>query len=221
VSAIPLVGVGTYYTLADWKQCFSFRFDSDLTPSFLVSSSQYIDLNYQGGGIGEYQFYDATNETWDVSTCETHGNGRCAKMDCHSPDTKNWTLLGVYKEAFYASEWFEQLFKHAGYCLWDSNTYEFMHSRYGSWPEGCVDTGKTDEKGNELYLDVKPVAGGNVTVALYTDSICRTEYTGNQVSVEDAAGDKYVVGDNLRLFNDGMEVYKVSLTSFSACGYIR
>jgi hypothetical protein len=169
----------------------------------------YVDLNYEGGGIGEYQFWDAEDDAWDTTTCETHGDGRCAKMDCHEVDSTTWTLLGVYKEAAYASEWFEQLFKHAGYCLWSNDVYEFMHGRYDSWPEGCQDTGVADEKGNDLYLDLKPSAGANLTLALYTDNICKTEYTGNKVSVEDAAGDKFVTGENLQLFNDYMEVYKV------------
>lgn len=170
----------------------------------------YVDLNYIGGGIGEYQFWDAETSSWDTSTCQTHGNGRCAKMDCHSPDTNTWTLLGVYKEAAYSSEWYEQLFKHAGYCNWSNDVYDFMKERYDDWPEGCQDTDSTDEQGNSLYLDLKPAAGGNLTLALYTDSICKTEYMGTSVTVEDVAGDDFVTGSNLELFNDAMEYYKVS-----------
>lgn len=171
----------------------------------------YVDLDYKGGGIGEYQFWDPDNKKWDVTTCNQHGNGRCAKMDCHSPETNTWSLLGVYKEAFYASQWFEQLFKHAGYCLWSDDVYSFMQQHYNTWPEGCQNTEITDENGDNLYLDLKPSAGGNLTLALYTDDICKTEYVGTYASVEDAAGDKYLTGDDLRKFNDAMEVYKVIL----------
>ncbi|GKY98948.1 hypothetical protein MPSEU_000850600 [Mayamaea pseudoterrestris] len=170
--------------------------------------ASYVDLNYVGGGIGEYKFWDAETSSWDATTCEQHGGDRCAKMDCHDPSTSTWTLLGIYKEAFYASEWFEQLFKHAGYCNWSNDVYEFMKDRYDDWPEGCEDTDATDENGNSLYLDLKPSAGGNLTLALYTDDICKTEYMGNYVTVEDAAGDEFVTGSNLELFNDAMEYYK-------------
>jgi hypothetical protein len=74
--------------------------------------SQYHDPNYNGGSIGEYQYYDWQSDKWDQSTCKT---GRCAKMDCHSSDTE-WELIGVYKASveFDKDTFFEQLFKHEG-----------------------------------------------------------------------------------------------------------
>jgi hypothetical protein len=73
---------------------------------------QYHDPNYNGGSIGEYQYYDWSSDKWDQSTCKT---GRCAKMDCHASDTE-WELIGVYKASaeFDRDTYFEQLFKHEG-----------------------------------------------------------------------------------------------------------
>lgn len=85
-----------------------------------------------------------------------------------------------------------------------------MKNRYDRWPEGCQSTDSTDENGNKLYLDLKPSAGGNLTLALYSDEICKTEYLGTYSTIEEAAGDDYLVGEDLQKFNDAMEVYKVS-----------
>ena len=58
----------------------------------------YVDLEYEGGGIGEYQYWNRTSEDWDDAACYyadgSGGSGnnggdddraysRCAKMDCH------------------------------------------------------------------------------------------------------------------------------------------
>ena len=96
-----------------------------LTRSTLVSYFlQYIDLEYSGGGIGEYQYWDRKNKRWDNSACKEHGSGRCVKMDCHEPDT-HFDLLGYFKEPSYAT-WMEQLFKHEGMCVWTDEEYNFM-----------------------------------------------------------------------------------------------
>lgn len=72
----------------------------------------YIDLDYAGGKIGEYQFYDRSTQRWDATSCGKN-HGRCAKMDCHLPST-HFKLLGFFKEPNY-HEWMEQLFKHRKY----------------------------------------------------------------------------------------------------------
>jgi hypothetical protein len=43
----------------------------------------YVDLDYQGGGIGEYQFFNDESKTWDKSACDAIGGKRCVQMDCH------------------------------------------------------------------------------------------------------------------------------------------
>ena len=47
----------------------------------------------------------------------------CARMDCHDPYALRWELLGVFKDtvSFENDMFFEQRFKHQGYCLWDGD----------------------------------------------------------------------------------------------------
>jgi hypothetical protein len=171
---------------------------------------QYVDLDYEGGGIGEYQYYDTTTGGWDQNACDTHGNGRCAYMDCHLSDT-HWSLLGFFKEPEY-TEWFEQLFKHQGYCLWNNETkFEFMYGNYDSWPEDCTQTGKTLADGTPLYYELKPVENGNMTVGLYTDYRCRYEYTGGVYTAQKILGNTgdLIMGDYEDEWNDAMGVYKI------------
>lgn len=80
----------------------------------------YVDPEYEGGGIGEYQFWNRQSKKWDATSCDYNpyndeGNARCAKMDCHEADT-HWQLLGLYKHRE-PDEWMEQLFKHEGMFL--------------------------------------------------------------------------------------------------------
>jgi hypothetical protein len=179
-----------------------------------------VDESYQGGGNGEYSYFDPYTQEWDESACEINGNGRCAKMDCHMTNTTTWKLMGVYKEASYFGDdaFFEQLFKHEGICVWnDESLYEFMsESRESAWPEGCVSTGISlpsnfySNGGTYLYLDLKPTWNGNMTYGLYTDQICKTDYEGKQYSVEKVAKNMGLLyGKYLQQWNDAMEVYKV------------
>lgn len=132
--------------------------------------------------------------------------------------------MGVFKEASYFGNdaFFEQLFKHEGYCLWQSESlYEFMSdARESSWTQGCVNTGYTgnsfyfDSATNNnnyyLYLDLKPTWNGNMTYGLYTDSTCKTEYEGMDVSVETVAKSMGLLyGSYLQKWNNALEVYKV------------
>lgn len=173
---------------------------------------QYIDLDYEGGGIGEYQYYDTAKGAWDENACDTNGNGRCAYMDCHLSDT-NWSLMGFFKEPEY-TEFFEQLFKHQGYCLWenyaDDTPYDFMYENYDSWPEDCTSTGTYSELNELLYYELMPQENGNMTVGLYTDYRCRYEYTGGQYSAKNLLQNSgLITGDYEDYWNDAMGVYKI------------
>jgi len=140
----------------------------------------YADLGYTGGGIGEYQYYNRFTDTWSDMSCDyTSSTYRCAKMDCHLP-SENFKLLGYYKAAQNAQrEWYGQLFKHEGVCVWnDEDTYEFMQGNKEKWPEKCASSGTYDNT-TLLYYDLKPAADGNVTVGLYTDYYCSKDYTGD------------------------------------------
>jgi hypothetical protein len=229
-----------------------------------VSLLQYVDVDYSGGGIDEYQFYDSSTGTWDNSTCvmdttassssgssssSSSSQKRCVKMDCHMPvcshgvllcfhimciiisrlfhfhlspmtwilrlyqqDT-HFKLLGVYKEKDYA-EWFEQLFKHEGYCIWSDEEYEFMQTYRNAWPEGCTASSYSSSDGNTIYFDLKPVSNGDMSIGLYNDNMCSTEYSERQYSVTDVlqAYDNYGGGNNNK---NGENNYYFTYTSFA------
>lgn len=148
---------------------------------------QYRDPLYSGGSIGEYQYYDWMEGTWDESTCRTD---RCAQMDCHAVDT-HFELLGVFKETDGIYDWAEQLFKHQGYCLWNgdkedsgdeddndgnqSSDYQFMQNNLERWTEGCQQTNYQDTDGNRLYMGVQPKQEGRMSFAIYLDGYCRVK----------------------------------------------
>lgn len=193
-------------------------------------------MSYSGLGFGEYQFFDTYAQKWDTSACETIGNGvsatvdeetgeetthvdasACKKMDCHLPNpNSNWQLLGYFKEAQYTA-WFEQLFKHEGYCVWQNNEYNFMYPNYYAWPSGCTATETTLSDGTTLlYYDTKATANGNMTYGLFTDSKCSADYQGNEVTMESVLlsgegsnDDSLLSLQYLDKWNAAMEIYKV------------
>ena len=81
----------------------------------------YVDLEYEGGGIGEYQYWNRDDENWDDTACyygeggsggsQDNNNGnddangdddanksyntRCAKMYCHEEDI-SFSVLGEF-----------------------------------------------------------------------------------------------------------------------------
>lgn len=180
----------------------------------MISITQYVDLDYQGGGIGEYQYWNRETNAWDDTSCKyvnynnnnnnknnnnknnknnddnNSGESRCAKMDCHLPDT-NWKLLGFYKHRSY-SDWMEQLFKHEAMCIWSDDEYSFMKNARQAWPQGCTVSQVIANNGQQIYYDLKPTIGGGITVGLYTDTKCVEEYrswgSNDQVTVENVVG---------------------------------
>jgi len=154
-------------------------------------------LEYEGGGIGEYVYWDRKNQVWDSTACEYSGSGRCAKMDCHLDNT-HFSLLGFFKHKSY-DDWMEQLFKHEGMCIWTDEEYAFMSEARETWPQGCTLSGTTTENGNPIYYDLKPVSGGGITLALYTDERCVTEYQkqgkSDPITIENVIGNILVEGD--------------------------
>ena len=154
---------------------------------------QYIDLDYQGEGIGEYQFFDRHNSTWDTSSCIAE-SGRCAKYDCHLSDT-NFKLLGLFKEPNY-HEWMEQLYKHEGVCVWTEDEYDLMQGNREAWPCGCTKSNETDTNGDYVYYDMKPLPEGRMTFGLYTDASCSAEYSGDLDPIEVVENETYNYGDD-------------------------
>jgi hypothetical protein len=152
-----------------------------------------LDLDYEGSGIGEYQYWDRQTQSWDDTACQYghksgsgDGGSRCAKMDCHLEDT-TFALLGFFKHRSY-DDWMGQLFKHEGMCVWSDEEYAFMKSARKVWPNGCVDTGTTTLDGRTLYKDIKPMPNGRIAFALYSDSKCTVEYSSKPSVVESTLG---------------------------------
>jgi len=192
----------------------------------------YVDLDYEGGGIGEYQHWDRDTQSWNETACYyaeggsgsgDRNNGddnanddaaaaksRCAKMDCHLEDT-NFSVLGFFKHRNY-DDWMEQLFKHEGMCVWTEEEYAFMKNARKAWPSGCEDSGKTTDEDENLYYNIKPVRNGRIEVGLYTDTQCLEDYSVTTDELEDIIGN---------MFNDGGgsgsqdENYDFSSDSFS------
>lgn len=156
----------------------------------------YVDLEYEGNGIGEYQYYDRHNKVWNDVPCKMAENDRCAKMDCHLSDT-HWSLLGMFKH-HNMDDWMEQLFKHEGMCVWSDDEYDFMSDAREAWPEGCIPTGKTSVDGDSIYYSTKPISGGKLTIGLYTDTRCVEEYvstgTEDTITVENLVGNVLAEG---------------------------
>jgi hypothetical protein len=77
----------------------------------------------------------------------------------------------------------EQLFKHEGICVWTDEEYAFMKGAREAWPQGCIPTYKQASDGSDIYYDIKPIQGGDITVGLYTDTQCIKEYDNSDSSI--------------------------------------
>ena len=183
----------------------------------------YVDLDYEGGGIGEYQHWNNTSSQWDTSACQYSGSDRCAKMDCHLENT-HFALLGFFKHKSY-DDWMEQLFKHEGICVWNDEEYAFMSNAREAWPQGCIDTYTTSSDGTtEIYYDVKPIQGGDIEIGLYTDTQCIKEYqsTGSSdpISVENILGNFFAdvdgSGDNDNNYDFSDDTLDESMSRWSS-----
>ncbi|KAL7530511.1 hypothetical protein ACHAXR_003532, partial [Thalassiosira sp. AJA248-18] len=168
----------------------------------------YVDLEYEGGGIGEYQYWDRETSSWDTTPCQYadkgsqhsgdgdgDGNSRCAKMDCHKEDT-HFSVLGFFKHRNY-DDWMEQLFKHEGMCVWSDEEYAFMKNARKAWPKGCAYTGTTvteNEVDITLYYNIKPLQSGRIAVGLYTDEQCLAEYPADTDYIENIVGNVFLDG---------------------------
>ena len=180
-----------------------------------ITIIQYVDPNYQGNGLYEYQFYDRYGQNW-TSYCEDEDV--CRKMDCHEEDTE-FKLIGFFKHADYF-DWVEQLFKHEGVCIWTDDEYQFMKEEEDLFPEGCAASDYTDEDGNVMYYDLMPQANGDWGIGLYTDSKCSNLYGGDTVDVYDmydqdrrrlgsGSGDQYPLNETVALYNEAFSIFKI------------
>lgn len=135
----------------------------------------YVDNRYEGNTIEEYKFYDIATREWNNSTCLASGEShRCVKLNCHEPHTK-FGLVGVFKETNGMYDWFEQLFKHQGTCIWnDNDVYKTMETWMEKFPTQCTKLSVKDNSGNTIYMSTHPLPEGNMTIGIYTDNTCLT-----------------------------------------------
>ena len=163
----------------------------------------YVDLQYEGCGIGEYQYWDIDSNKWDASACnygDCNGGSRCAKMDCHLEST-SFSVLGFFKHKN-PDDWMEQLFKHEGMCVWSTEQYSFMKNARKVWPGGCTYTGQQSNGDNDddggggvdLYYNIKPLSSGRIGVGLYTDVYCLDEHVTSTDEVENVVGNIFQGG---------------------------
>jgi len=127
------------------------------------------------------------------------------------PRTK-WKLIGVFKETDGFEDFAEQLFKHQGYCVWDSDTYEAMQEFRENMVSGCRAIGTYIYGSYQyVYLDVKPLAEGNITHALYEDDQCtqESETTFKQFLISYYS---YYYGDS----STGYEAYETTESNFAS-----
>lgn len=188
----------------------------------------YVDLRYEGGGTGEYQYWDTNKNKWDSSSCLYSDGSRCAKMDCHSKTT-HFSLLGIFKHKSY-DDWMEQLFKHEGYCVWTSSEYSFMDGARDAWPQGCTATYTITNDGDTIYYDLKPTSGSGMTIGLYTDTRCVEEYrrsgSSDPITVENIVGNVfaggsgdggYYDGENIDTFSKGLAAWESGFDKWRVC----
>ena len=185
----------------------------------------YVDRRYkqyQGNGIGEYLLYDVTSGSWDSTACSGYGSSRCARLDCHEPGT-GFELLGVLKETKGMYDWTEQLFKHEGMCIWnDDEVYETMKTWMEKWPTECQQLDVTDNRGNTIYLDVRPLPGGDMTLAIYKDSICSKvssmDFTAYTVKLYKSLGYKDQTGyDVAQTYKEAIDTWNEKMSYFKVC----
>eukprot|EP00588_Corethron_pennatum_P018117 CAMPEP_0194304906 /NCGR_PEP_ID=MMETSP0171-20130528/2484_1 /TAXON_ID=218684 /ORGANISM="Corethron pennatum, Strain L29A3" /LENGTH=896 /DNA_ID=CAMNT_0039056281 /DNA_START=285 /DNA_END=2975 /DNA_ORIENTATION=+ len=168
----------------------------------MVLYGVYVDPNYEGNGLYEYEYYSKYYGNW---TC--YGDECRERMDCHLPET-NWQLLGVFKidNVVSGDGWMEQLFKHEGVCIMTYDDYEITYDGREVFPDSCNDSGEIDSDGNYLYYDSKPTIGGGYTIGLYTDSFCTQEYTGSDFDPFSLSG---IDEDYVDEFNSAMSIFQI------------
>jgi hypothetical protein len=163
----------------------------------------YADPAYNSTGLGEYKYYDKST---DEFVCK--GGSCTGQMDCHLSETR-WQLLGVFKiDSIVGSYgYMAQLFKHEGYCIWGQETYNFASTMRQTIPYGCKITKQKLSNGSYLYYAAKPEVNGNITLGLYTDNMCSTEYVGStDYDVFQLVG---AVESYWEKFNEALDEFKI------------
>ena len=56
-----------------------------------VILSQYVDLEYEDGGIGEYQYWDRSTNQWNDTACQYAENGSGGSQDENDDGESNYS----------------------------------------------------------------------------------------------------------------------------------
>ena len=161
-------------------------------------------------------------------------------MDCHDPYDSSWELIGVYKETvdFGNDMFYEQLFKHQGYCLWDAdkeetdddddrshggshdysdwenNDYQFMQAMRNELPSGCTQIGDmTYGSESNYYIAIKPQSQGDISLGVYLDSDCLEE---SEYSFEDYQN-AYASSLTATGSSDAFDTWNANMDSYKVC----
>jgi len=177
----------------------------------------YVDIHYEGNGVFEYQHYDRFTRKWDKSACSNEEKGRrCVRMDCHDPSSKNFKLVGVYKDTN-INVFLETLSTYSGDCVWNDDEYSFMQAL-----ESNNNNGSDDEGGNAQwppassckayqsqydgsvvgYYKAVPVPRGNLELERFTDSSCTIPYDNKSTLFGPSSSD-------IASWNSAMDALKI------------
>jgi len=153
----------------------------------------YVDEGYEGNGADEYKFYDRATRRWNG--CDKDDDEqRCVKMDCHNPYSRNFKLIGVFKDPK-TDTFVESLIDYGGDCVWNDDEYKLMTSMNTNdnnedndgdddgqdqkdqaavayWPPTKCTAYENDDDKTVYYYNAVPMAGGNLGVGLFQDDTC-------------------------------------------------
>ena len=101
---------------------------------------------------------------------------------------------------------FEQLFKHQGVCLWggDNSDYQFMQTLRGEMES----YGTCEYVKYRVFIGAKPAEGGDLQLAIYSDSDCKKERSGYSVDRYVSSSSGYTWTKALNKWNNLMKAYK-------------
>lgn len=189
-----------YEVVQNPKECVRDGADATVCRNYALWAA-YVDENYSGNGFTEYRYYDRESRRWSDCADSDYEDSRCVKMDCHSPSSKNFKLVGVYKD-HRTDVFLENLVGYSGDCVWNDDEYKFMqeiNANNGVWPpKECT------AYQNGYYYNAVPSSKGNLDVALFTDDACTEPYDGRRPKTKDV-----VDPATIESWNGAMDALKV------------
>jgi len=113
-----------------------------------------------------------------------------------------------YNFQFDNDTFFEQLFKHQGVCLWggDNSNYQFMQTMR---EDDLANYGSCYYVESGIYIGFKPAEGGDLELAVYSDTYCMTELSSYSVDdyISSSTGKSW--SNAFSKWNSMMDAYKI------------